>query len=641
MQKVFRKFCQYYINNDKTLEFKKLKKQIENMDEYQNKIQKYLKKLKEKANKLGYDLDFESFCNLLEEYINKKDSFNDEEKKEYLKILMPLSKIHDINLRQELEQYIVVKKVSKNIGGKELENQIDVSKIFKKLCQYYIDVENRVEKNSKVELTNQDKKRLQEIQKIAQKNNINFLSLNKKVICFVKEINRLTKKLGFDSSKESFYKMIEIYLKQKKTMSHQSKVIYLKILLYLSEIYDINLRKILKTSQKNSTKVKQQKEKTKIEDPLDNEELLSNMLAQRYQNGNFDLEKLISTPPIKSHENFFNYNQLISSLAWDLLNTFLEKFKNYAYEDLNAEFTNLIGEEDLNTINNLTQEDIYNIIEDINKKESPKFLCKKYKLTENIQQFIYLTVTEIVNLKQETIGKITLFNLTQETYSLGIYIEGQEKDILYFIVEYIKKCINNNLSYNLKRDNNQIVLYTSLATLKQKIKIVEKIKTDNKKQIANLYEPFPLTSKMNHSFYGIASIGLMNKYNECVITYPEYLNDLAEVAYYRVLAKLVISKITDKKAYNIINDFIILNNVKVAKDKLCTKSLYNNIIFSMIKDLINQYIPLVSNTLNVYIEDKKRNKNITIEFKKSLLYLNNIMNSKPKKEKNIISLTLN
>ena len=165
------------------------------------------------------------------------------------------------------------------------------------------------------------------------------------------------------------------------------------------------------------------------------------MLAQRYQNGSFDLEKLISTPPIKSHENSFDYNQLISSLAYDLLNTFLEKFKNCAYEDLNAEFTNLIGEEDLNTINNLTQVDIYNIIEDINKKESPRFLCKKYKLTENIQQFIYLTITEIVNLKQETIGKITLFNLKQETYSLGIYIEGQEKDILYFIVEYIKKCI--------------------------------------------------------------------------------------------------------------------------------------------------------------------------------------------------------
>jgi len=91
MDELFRKFCYYYITKDNTISLDELKKESkENFKKYQKKAQKYVKNLQKKVQKLGYNLDFESFCNLLEEYINKKDNLNDSAKKEYLKILVYL-----------------------------------------------------------------------------------------------------------------------------------------------------------------------------------------------------------------------------------------------------------------------------------------------------------------------------------------------------------------------------------------------------------------------------------------------------------------------------------------------------------------------------------------------------------------------
>ena len=58
---------------------------------------------------------------------------------------------------------------------------------------------------------------------------------------------------------------------------------------------------------------------------------------------------------------------------------------------------------------------------------------------------------------------------------------------------------------------------------------------------------------------------------------------------------------------------------------------YNNVAFDTIKDLINQYIPLISSTLNIYMTDKDKNKNLVDEFKKSIRYINNIIENRDKK----------
>lgn len=80
MEETFRKFCVFYAAEKDEKYLEELKQEAkENTEEYQKAL-KFVKNLKYKAKKLGYNIDFESFCNLLEEYISKKDDLEDKEK---------------------------------------------------------------------------------------------------------------------------------------------------------------------------------------------------------------------------------------------------------------------------------------------------------------------------------------------------------------------------------------------------------------------------------------------------------------------------------------------------------------------------------------------------------------------------------
>ena len=103
MEKTFLKFCDYYLNKKDEEELKKQEKLSDSsFKEYKQKSQKFVKNIKRKTKKLGFGTDFDSFCNMLEHYIKIKDDLNDLEKREYLKQLVALSEIYDINLRKEL-----------------------------------------------------------------------------------------------------------------------------------------------------------------------------------------------------------------------------------------------------------------------------------------------------------------------------------------------------------------------------------------------------------------------------------------------------------------------------------------------------------------------------------------------------------
>ena len=83
----------------------------------------------------------------------------------------------------------------------------------------------------------------------------------------------------------------------------------------------------------------------------------------------------------------------------------------------------------------------------------------------------------------------------------------------------------------------------------------------------------------------------------------------------------------------IIQNFISLQNVSFAKADMESPELaeYNNVSFETIKDLINQYIPLISSTLNIYMTDKEKNNAIVTEFKKSIMYISNICQGRDKR----------
>lgn len=620
MEELFRKFCYYYTIEDNTISQEELQKEAkEEYKTYQKKAQKYAKNLKRKAQKLGYKTDFESFCNMLEDYINKKDKLTDEEKKTYLKVLMSLSQLHEVNLREELERYISYKNTSKQ--------KIEEKEIFKSFCLYHLQEQTNVEDFNKLKA-------------LAKENHLDFKELQQKALIFVEEIKVLTEKLGFDTSEESLYKMVNEYLRKKHLMTDNQKASYLKILLYLSEIYNIDLRSLLYNPQKENEKKENIEKELPFSDPLDNQELLSLMLTQRYQEGSFEIENIVLSTDKVIKEHPTDILKLQAALTYNVYCIFLDKFNNYAYEDLNPTYTALMTEEEVAILSTITEETIYQILKEIENHESAHYITKKYKLTTNLYQFIFLSTMETTNLKEKHIGvkEYSLFNNDNAQPTISIYINGPEKERILLLNEYIKKCILNNINYDMSGlcNQNESILYANTKDLSSKLEILNNIAEEHPDWIASFANPVAISSRINQSFYGISSIGLYNVKKTEYQPFTSYINDLSEVAYYRTLAKLVISKIPDENAQEIINNFILLKNVFFTSSKNPLKAKYNEVKFAIIKDIINQYIPSVSNTLSIYMNEENKKATLIEEFKKSLLYIANLVNGVEKKEKNNI-----
>ena len=476
---------------------------------------------------------------------------------------------------------------------------------------------------------------------LSLENNFNFHDVYEKSLIFTEEIKQLTEKLGFTTQKEDLYKMIDTYNQNKHSMNDKEKSIYLKILLYLSEIYNINLRSLLMQTNNKEKSINE----TNYNNPLDNDNLLSTMLTSRYQEGSFNLNNLILKEDkiIKEKKNI-DYEKLQANLIFNLYNIFLDKFNNYAYDDLNPSFTSLINEEDISILTAIKEEDIYHILKEINNRENPHYIIKKYKITNNLYQFISLTITDAVNLKENHLGlgNKSLFNNNNSVSEYSIYINGPEYETILFLNEYIRKCILNNLNYDLLGLSNEkyTIIYASKEDLKTKLDIINKIALSHQEWIDSFGLPMPMSSINNNTFYGLSEIGLYNEEKDDYIPYIDYINSLAEVAYYRTLAKLVISKIPEEKAINILNNFIMLNNITFNNTKNPIEAKYNGISFSTIKDLINQYIPTISSSLNIYMNDNKQKTILIKEFRKSLQYLSNIIAGKEKKDNSNIAFNL-
>lgn len=623
MEELFRKFCCYYNTKDHTITLDELRQEAgKNFKKYQKKAQKYIKTLQKKTAKLGYKTDFESFCNLLEKYINQKDKMNDEDKKEYLRILVSLSKIHEINLREELERYTSYKKKTSDISEKD---------IFKTFCYYNLQKESKVKDFNK-------------LKEIALNNKIDFNKMQQKALIFIEEIKQLTEKLGFSTQKEDVYKMIDSYNQNKRYMTDKEKAAYLKILLYLSEIYNLDLRSLLLSSKK-AKETPDTQDLSNYQDPFTNSELISKMLSQRYQEGNFDIKHLtLSKDKIIKEQNNIDYFKFQSSLTYNLYCIFLDKFNNYAYEDLNTIYTSLLGEEEISLLTKINEDDIYNILKEINNHESIHYICKKYKLTNNLYQFIYLSLTETTNLKENHIGinNRSLFNNDNSQPIYSIYLNGPEYETILLLNEYIKKCVLNNLNYDMSGLCNEkyTILYATKTDLQAKLTILNNIAQEHKDWIDNFGLPLPISSTLNNSFYGLSEVGIYDDKKENCLPYIEYIDSLSEVAYYRTLAKLVISKIPEESATKILNDFIMLNNITLSSTKNPLEAKYNETSFSTIKDLVNQYIPTISNSLSIYMSDNTKKEILIKEFKKSLQYLSNIISNKNKKEYSNIAFNL-
>lgn len=625
MDNIFRKFCQYYTTDKSEKLLNELRELAQDeFDDYKEETYKFIEELKHSLRELGYTIDFESFCNLLEEYINKKETLSDEEKKKYLKALMNLSELYEVNLREELERYVSYKKTE--------QEEVSEKEIFYKFCKYNICPNNNVDE-------------FNELKQIAIDNNIPFKELQKRSIMFIEELKLSAEHLGFNIEEDSIDFIVKDYLRKKNKMSDYDKSRYLKILLYLSEIYDVNIREMLTVPQvekKEITTIDINELLRNLSNPLENEELMSSLLNQRYNNGYFEIRDITlkSDASITESTNY-DYELLHAEATYKIYRKFLDKYNNYALEDLNEEYLNMLSDADIKRLEELNQDDIYEIIKLISNRESSQYIIKKYKLTNSLYQFIEKSSNETTNIKIEHIGirNNTLFNADNEQYTIKIYLNGPELETHKVLNEYILRCIEENINYDMKatgdnRDSKErTILYANINDIAKKISILDTIFEEEPELKRTFSSPIHSSGQINNSLYGLSHSGVIKDDLTCVNSYNDYFNNICEVSYYRTISKIILDIIDDDTAKIIIQNFISLQNVSFTKAEMESPELaeYNNVSFDTIKDLVNQYIPLISSTLNIYMTDKERHKSLVDEFTKSIKYVSNICQGRDKK----------
>lgn len=593
MNEMFLKMCQHLLNKENNInDDDELDK-----EEYRNtrkKAHKYLKKLKKETHKIGYDIDFESFCNLLENYISQKDNMTDEEKKQYLKILVKLSQLHEVNLREELEKYVTTKKLP----------QINEREIFNQFCHYYIN------SNSSVEEYNS-------LKELAQNNNINFKEYEENAITYVENLKQEAESLGLSTNYEQFPEILNKYLNAKIHMTDQEKSKVLRVLASISDIYGINLRDLL-TITPSSNKEDNDSSHLSISNPLDNKIFLKAYLLQRYQTGSFNVSQF---EPQKTSSLKSDWQDWENNLIYILINIFLEKWNNYAREDINELYLNDLTVEDVEKMTNITLEEI---------KEFDS-------LSPTLKDFI-INLKDTVDITKDHIGSKTknLLNVSSSPNILVINLNGEIKTMQLIMTEYIKNCLSQNIPYDLTYNdsNNSCLIYTSLKDFKTKINILEDILNMHSQLSKNLKKPFVFSGCVKKRKYGIMPIGYLTPDGQCLTEYPDYLNNIAEVSYYRTISKIITPKLNTESHQKMIQDFIDLENYQ--NDKASYNPLnatYNGKSFREIKDIINSYIPEIRNTLSIYMDDPEKIEIIVNEFKKSFQYITNKVEGRDKKAK--------
>lgn len=617
MTDIIKKTYLYYLTpQPNNQEYQKLlsmaQEQQINFDKLTHKVEQSIKRIKQKAQKLGYEIDFESFYNMLQDYISQKDDLEENTKKDYLFILATLSEIYDINLRQELENYV------------SLKNPQTEGMLVIKYCYYLMNNEKEDYYNDLIKLINLNKLDL----------NLIRIKANKEV----SKIKKQTTKLGFDTDIKSFNKMLQDYISQKDQLSQKEKERYLRLLVLLSHIYDFDIKKYL--AKANSKRISIKKLIASFSNPLKNNSFLKSLLLYRFNNGYFQVEELSipNTTNPSDNDKKINYYQEQSYLLQKIINIYLDKINNYCFEDLNQNISFNLNDEDYELIKNLTTKQLFIFVKNIKEGINQTEIINNLNINYHIYYFLSKTLTTI-DFTKDNIGldNYNLFTYRNEPFDLKIYINtSNSEETGLFLGEYIYKCINNNLSYHMVGLNHlginkdRTILYTSKNDLPLKIKILNEIKKEHPDWNEKFGSPIASGATLNNSYYAISFAYLENNNHDCKISYHDYFNYLSEVAYYRTLAKIVINKITKKEDLLTVKNFISCQNITYLENNDLHSIKFNNIEFIKIKDIINCYIPEISRTLKLYFEQEDKLNILTKEFSKSLLYLNNLINSKNK-----------
>lgn len=565
--------CLFYINGEKKEDKEEIFQEFYLTDKQYStiliKAQKKVDRLKKQLTLMSSSLSIDSFYELLEKYIINKGTFNDLEKRAYLQLLLNMSEIYEINLKKELQSF-----------NKELRQQKE-EHLFNECCLIIV---------------NNEENNISKLKKEASKNKLDFSKIYHEASNYIDTLEADLINTGYSLSRYSFYEIFNNYRQSKSKMDNEQKEKYLRLLLKMSKIYNINLKKMFNPDfEENIT--------YNLSSILDNNAILKDLIEYRYAYGNFDI---IDLDNYENEHSSFDLIKEKSAFLKDILPIIIDLKSSYNFSFLQN--SNDINEKEIEKI---TPKDIYKILNSLDELSTEK-ISEKLKISQDLI-LLLKELNQLFNLE-----KIKDF-FDSEEKNIIICIKSSTIKHLYKIsFEFIKSCLEKRIGFSISTDDSHNICYYSLSkdNLKIALSILDNIKLEYPNWQSKFINPPNNYCHVNNSYYGIA---LFEKYSN-KYDYNTYFNYLCEISYYRVIAKLIINKCSmeDKKTIN--------NIIELNKDIL---DQFNNI-----KDLINSYIPDVMNTLQIYLT--KEINTFIDEFKKSLKYIRNILNEQNKKDDNNI-----
>ena len=238
----------------------------------------------------------------------------------------------------------------------------------------------------------------------------------------------------------------------------------------------------------------------------------------------------------------------------------------------------------------------------------------------------FSNIEDNTNYHKDHIGN-NIFYESKPILKISINTKNNE-ETYNFINKYIIECLKKQLNYDLygyinEPCNAHTYLYVSENELFKKIDIIDKLKINDLKKT-------PLC-EATKSFYSIAHLGITNDKQEVYGNFNKFFDEISEVSYYRVMAKLILNIIKIDEDKEIINNFISLKNISFKESNSPLNAIYNKKSFQEIKDIVNRYIPDICNTIKMYIEDDQKILELVSEFRKSMQYISNICQGKDMK----------
>ncbi len=597
MKDYFNRLCIYYLNGFNKNYYKKIIKSAKqdkvDVDKIDKDAKKYTDILKKKLREFNYRGYKKEAYEMINKYIKIKDDMDESDKKIYLEILNSLCKIYKIDLRNELKDYVT-----------ELMKPEDV---FKELFKCYL-----------------EDKDVEDLEKIRVKcKSIYFMDVDEKASQMAKNINKFCKKYNYSFvNEDSIYESIDKYLSNKNKYSKVEKSEILRNLAMVARVYDIDIKQEIESKYKELNK--EDNIIKELLNPLDNDSFLLSYLYQRYSNCIFNIREL----PLPNYYNsnsskdddYINYQ---ARLMKRIILIYLDKINNYGIEDINPLYINILSVEDMSRLDDIEEKDLISFIGYINKKIEEGIVLRKLELSDVLYHFLVflVSITDIYNPYVGASSK-NMFVVSEKEDNIAIYIgTNNDENTFTFLSKYIIKCIENNISYNMINylDNSisreKTILLANTDDLYIKISILDEIEREDNTIISNFDKPIVSSALFKEKYYGLSIFKIDG------IEYNDFLDKVAEVAYYRLLAKLEINKVSDADSIDILNSIIKLDNV-VGSNPL--EATYNSYSFSTIKDMVNKNIVEVSDSLDYYMGSSDKAMELVGELRKSIRYIINI-----------------